>query len=237
MIDAKKDNVFSLILYSQKTGPRYFEIHKFFPRFFFLILPMITIGCICIILLGILYFKQLNIILAREETESFSSLKRENALIRAQLVDLQKINKDINEKLITPSESEQTDGLSIFRKPINQKDLTQRNLLSLEGSRLIENSDNLRLQFRIVNNAQNNIRLSGFLFVIMKSNNSYTIWPKQKGSSNEIYYNFNEGEFFSTARFRPVNIVFPFPQGTEKPLFQAIIFSRIGDIFYNQEIF
>ena len=235
MIDATKKNVLSLILYSQKTGPRYFEINKTFSKFFFLILPLVTLVSLCMMLLGIAYFKQLKLMFTRQESETISSLKKEKVFIQAQLSELQQINKNIEEKLSSTSvDSDKSGRFSIFKIPKGQKNLMQKSYLSVDKVQVVNRDNNIHLQFGIVNQTRNNQRLSGFIFVIMKVGHSYSIWSRKQSSSDEIQYVFSDGESFSMSNFRPVDAVFPRPKDNVTPLFQIVIFSRTGDLFYQQ---
>ncbi len=235
MIHAKNQNTLSLILYSQKNGPRYFEINKAFSKFFFLILPLITLVFLSLVLLGIVYFKQLKLMITRQESNVVSSLKKEKALIQKQVFELQRINKIIEEKLSSSSiDSGKFSGFSIFKTPKGQRELKQNTYLSLDGIQIVNSDNNIHFQFRIDNQTKDNRRLSGFIFVIMKTKYSYNIWPRHQNPSNDIQYNFSEGEFFSMAHFRPVDAVFPHLNDDTTPLFQIVIFSRTGDIFYKK---
>ena len=235
MIDVNRKNAFSLILYSQKTGPRYFEINKTFSKFFFLILPLVTLVSLCMMLLGIVYFKQLKLMFTRQESEALSSLKKEKAFIQAQFSELQQVNKIIEEKLSSTSVDSDNVGIfSLFKIPKGQRNLMQNSYLSVDRIRVVNRNKNVHLQFGIVNQTKDNKRLSGFVFVIMKTKHSYNIWPRKERSSDGIQYSFSDGESFSMSNFRPVDALFSRPKDNDSLLFQIVIFSRTGDIFYQQ---
>ena len=59
-----------------------------------------------------------------------------------------------------------------------------------------EEEENIHFRFRIVNRIQSGRRASGFVFVVLKTGNSYIVWPHQDGMNTEVGYSFNDGDSF-----------------------------------------
>ena len=130
-----------------------------------------------------------------------------------------------------PAHAQASAGLlSIFSPSIGRRDTTAGRPIAIEEIQPLINTQEAQIRFNIVNRLSER-RSSGFVFVVLKAGNNYTVWPTN-GAGADMHYRFNQGEFFSTARFRPVYASFP-PVGSGTPtLFHIVIFSTTGDVLY-----
>ena len=223
--------MFSLLLYSPDSRPRYFEISRTFFKFFFLGLPFLTVLAFLAISLGTVYFKQLKLMTVRREPQLIQTLREENSAIKTQLTEAEALGQELQEKLmVTPQDAAGT--FSFFKPTLGQRELTQNPRISVENINVLTEGNNTRLQFRIVNQGGEGRRTSGFVFIILKTKNSYIFWPEKENSPRQMQYQFNEGEFFATSRFRPVNASFPLFERGSTVAFQIVIFSNTGDILH-----
>ena len=234
MATNKSKNTLSFILYSPKFGPRYFSISRRLFNLFCLGPSFIAVGAIALTILGFVYFKQLREVGIYKKQRLIESLKNENEGIRQKLAGAEELNRQFQDKLSSrlPANARATNLLSIIAPSAGRKNATGDEVIDIEQFRTRRNSQETHISFNIVNELTNR-RSSGFIFVILKANNTYTLWPQTNNEEN-LQYKFNEGEYFSTARFRPVEASFAPLAEDAKALFHIIIFSATGDIIYEK---
>ena len=234
-IDRKRP--FSLLLYPPDGEPRYFEVNRSLFKFFLLAPPFLGLICLVALGLGAVYFKQLRSGVLREGPSVIVSLRKEKTLLEAQLNQSRELNEELQRKLQAPSPSHAPGAfgsLSLFAPAQGRRDLTRETQLAIEDIQVQRNPRDTRFSFRITNLTQGHRRISGLVFVVLKTGDSYILWPSGQEGPTQRQFGFDEGEFFATSRFRPVEAIFPPLEEEVSPLFQVVIFSSTGDILYRK---
>ena len=235
MIRTDRKKKISLLLYPSEGGPRYFEIGRSLFKFFLLVPPLGILFCLLVLGLGAVYVKELRSGIVERELRALSSIREENTLLRTELHESRELNGQLQRRLSTPQEEpDALNALSLFAPIQGQRDLREETPLSVGDIRVDRNPGDTRFNFRITNLTEGRRRIRGLVFVVMKTRDSYTLWPASGEGPAERQFRFEEGELFATSRFRPVEAVFgPLAEG-ESPLFQIVIFSSTGDILHNR---
>lgn len=137
----------------------------------------------------------------------------------------------------TASPAAQSIGLSTlsFFKPVQgQKDRTRPAQINLSGFKTITGKDTVSLQFNIIPAASNDQKISGHIVVLMKNEQSISVYPGAALAGSDHQINFFSGEPFATQRFRPVDASFLKPRKGGNFIFTIFIFSRTGDLIHYQ---
>ncbi len=222
----------SLILYNKLNSPHYFEFTRKQMRLFLYSFPLIASISLTIIIFIILYFKDIRQTIVSSQPETINTLIKEKKQLLQEKTKLNEITKQLQAKLINSKSSDSTQSLSMFSKTSGQKDLTKKPIISIDQTKLEKTKGKkLILNFNLVNKEKNNKKIDGYVFVIIRNNNIIEIWPNEKLSSDNIFINFYNGEFFTTRRFRPVTAKFNGQFNGDIHL-KIIVFSRTGDIIF-----
>lgn len=226
----------SFILYKNKKVPSFFEIDKGFLNFFYYGLPLITL----IALFGagslLVYFKQIREVAKRKEPAIIKELKIKNMALKETIIEAQVTSKTLERKLISGASGTGLLTMSFFKASPGQEDMTKSPDLAIESISSSQDQKSYALKFNLSNNSSNQEKIAGYIFVMMKSNNSYHFYPGDIFEDNEMQINFNKGEYFATSRFRPVEAKFPLPPKATVALFKILVFSRTGDLLLKQII-
>jgi hypothetical protein len=232
-------NKLAFILYEGHNVPRYYEIKKGLFRFILYGLPLITFISTLISLVGFVYLEQLEKMAERKEPRIISELRLERDQLQANVIEIEKERKLLQDKIASGSSSSDTNqGLStlaLFKESPGRNDLTKSPELGLEEIEVSSLEDKVTLDFKIVNLTKDQKKFAGYIFVLMKSADQLHVWPAGSYGENKMHVIFNTGELFATSRFRPVKATFPLIDGNET-LFKVLIFNRIGDLVYKQLI-
>ena len=235
MANADSNDKLSFILYTKQLAPRYYEVSKRYFKFLTVGLPMITFVCIAGLIAFAVYFKQLEVLAKRKEPIVINNLRHENTSLSSKIKELEMLNKDLENKLASPVQTNREfSTLSLFKQIQGQKDLSKSPALTLEEVEVVPVENDIALNFKIVNATKDGTRQAGYLFVVMKSGNQVALYPEDSFERDEMQISFNKGEYFATSRFRPVRAVFPRVSGTREVLFKIIIFSATGDLIQKQ---
>ena len=101
---------------------------------------------------------------------------------------------------------------------------------------LTSNDKTLEVKFHLSNQSEQN-RISGRLFTTLKFDDKFIIYPKP---NNLESIKFNEGEFFSIARFRKSLITFKnvslTKENIDTALLDIVIFSLQGDLIFQKHL-
>lgn len=244
-----KPSKLAFVVYEPGNSPRYFEMKKGLFRFLFFGLPSVTLLCILSVILTGAYFKQIREQGTRGKSLVIDQLKKEKSELALQLKKLEREQRQLTQKLSLKKKPQQPqqfqqqsqpkeflNSLQLFKQSSGRQDLSNSPELSLEKIEVTPTSKNLELSFKIVNATQGNKRLSGHIFVMMKSNSQINIWPQNTFTAQEIQIEFHSGEPFAASRFRPVKAIFPRPATISNLLFKIIIFNKTGDLIFKKMI-
>lgn len=232
---SQAEDKLSFILYTKQRAPRYYEISRNYFKFLTVGLPLITFICIASLVAIGVYFKQLEVLAKRKEPVVINELREENSTLAKKISELELLNKNLENKLASPIESDREfSTLSLFKQVQGQKDLSKSPALTLEEIEVVSTDSELALNFKIVNATKDGARQAGYLFVVMKAANQVAVYPDDSFERDEMQLAFNKGEYFATSRFRPVRAAFNKVPGARDVLFKIIIFSATGDLIQKQ---
>jgi hypothetical protein len=127
-------------------------------------------------------------------------------------------------------------NLQLIKTLPGKTDLTEKTFVEVDNIKLTKSNKNLEVKFHLSNQSEES-RISGRLFTIFKHSNNLRIYPAPKNLNN---IKFNEGEFFSIARFRKSLIPFKEINLNKTQLSESavniIIFSLEGDLIFDKHI-
>lgn len=130
--------------------------------------------------------------------------------------------------------SSQVDIFSIIKRPIGFKNLKDQNLIKIDNIQLKPSSSSLNLNFDLINNA-NETKITGYVLVIMRSNNQSFFYPSNSSYLPSMKIPYNVGEQFGFSRMRPVVASFK-----NKPIartqFTILVFTRAGDMILEKTL-
>lgn len=228
------NNKLAFILYEEKNPPKYFEVKKSTLRFILFGMPIVTLICIVTISLIFIYFKHIENQLKKKEPVVIQALKENQRVLEKKGVELNTLNNQLQKKLLSKA-PENLETLNLFKPVLGQKDLSHELAIKIDQVSIKENDDKINFKFNIVNIQPSGQKLSGYIFIILKTLNSFFIYPENAMEHDELQLSFTKGESFGTWRFRPVETNFPNnKQGLDKMLFRIFIFSRTGDLIHKQ---
>lgn len=222
----------SVILYQDGDKPKYYELNKAQMKTLIVGLPILTSISIILLIVGALSLKTLRVQAERKEPKIILDLRSELADLEKKSEDVFKLNEELISKLSTSTEQvgPSTLPLTLFRTTPGQQDLSQTPSLNVEDFEFNLKEKEVHIKFNLVNQDPDGPRQTGTIFIIMMTGNTYTFYPQDALSPDETKLVFNKGEFFSAARFRPVEARMILPPRFGSALFKVLIFSRTGDL-------
>lgn len=223
----------SVILYQDGDKPKYYELNKSQMKTLLVGLPLITAISLGLLIVGALSLKTLRVQAERKEPKIIQDLRQELGELQKKSTDVFALNDELIEKLATTEATGTTAQqvpLTLFKITPGQQDLSQTPSLNVEDFEYILEGEEVLIKFNLVNQNPDGPRQTGTIFIIMMTGNTYTFYPQDAMSEDETKLVFNKGEFFSAARFRPVEARMILPPRLGKALFKVLIFSRTGDL-------
>lgn len=235
-VKAEKNKI-SFILYEGSQAPKYFEISKSMLKFIVFGLPFITLIAISLLAAGGIYFKQIKTMAERKEPEIIQLLKLEKLALEKKEEDALKMNEELIAKLSsTTAPSVGLTGLNIFSATAGSLDKTQTPVFEIQEDEVLPAANKIHFRFNVVNLTKDNSKLAGYIFVLMKHQDSLHLYPKGSIPTDQFEVKYSKGESFATRRFRSTEAIFPKPKTSGVALFKVIIFSRSGDLLHKKII-
>ena len=232
----------SFIIYdSQNEGshspPRYFQMKKGMVKFLLYGFPIITTLSLLSVIAGVIYFKQIRQMVEKKEPKIIQKLKATNSDLSFALTEQTKLTKILEDRLANPK-IEGLGTLSFFRPIPGQEDKSKTPVFSIDEIRYQSDSKKISVSFNISNNAIDQQKLAGYVFILLKIAGKISYYPKNAIPSSEFHLSYNLGESFAIRRSRPVKAEFSY-QGNlkmlqDRPLLKILIFSRTGNLLYKQ---
>jgi hypothetical protein len=222
----------SLVIYEHDRRPRFFELSKASYRTLLIGLPLVTM--IALLALGsvLIYFREIRAVAMRKEPQIIQSLKDEKLRLQAREQELIFTNKELETKLATTDID--AEGLSatlgLFKLTPGMEDLSANPILGIEDVNVKSNEDKVILNFNLVNLLSETNRQVGYIFALIISGNKIHVYPEDAFNDSDPLISFNKGEYFATARFRPVEAAFNKSSIGNRGLVKVLLFSRTGDL-------
>jgi hypothetical protein len=232
----KKSNTLSCIVYDSHSSPFYYELNKKQIRILIIICSVITTLSLLTLVLGAIYFKEIKNKIEKRRPVQIQLLKNANKDLQVKLGNLEKYNKSLETKLTSPSTAK-TSSLSLFRETPGFVDRTDTQSLGIENEEVSRDSQGrLVFSFNLINLTPDQKRLAGHIFVMLKLGEKIFFYPRKSFPDDDLFINYNAGEYFATSRFRPVNCIFEQSPGKGMALFKILIFNRLGELIQKKII-
>lgn len=226
-----KDSKVSLILYTDHEIPKYFEVKKSVIKFLFYVLPFVTVASLIAVILGGLSIKHIRVLAARKEPAIIQELRDENVLLDTRVQELMGMNREFETKLSqTHVDSEGLSAtLGLFKLTAGMQDLSANPIIGIEDVTLKPLENEIHLAFNLLNLAPETNRQVGYIFAMLISGSSISFYPETAFSDDDPLVSYTKGEYFATARFRPVEAVFK-GNFSKRGMVKILLFSRTGDL-------
>ncbi len=225
----------SFLVYENSESPKYFELKKSYFKFILMGLPSISfISIIALIFCGI-YFKQIREMASRKEPAIIQEMRLERDALSLRLNESETLSASLQNKLAAGTSGKVTNisTLDLFRKTPGMIDLSVAAKFTVEKLDVVPIGNKIQLYFELVNQTNDNSKIAGYLFVIMKDKDEFLFYPKSSTIEDDLQISFNRGESFAMSRLRKVeNAIFLAPKKSTTLYFKIIIFSRTGDLLY-----
>ena len=220
---------FSVIVQQKGKSPKLFEINKKKAKTFFILFPLTNIILFSTLGLMFLYFTSLKTQFLMEKPELIRKHLREKNLLEQTVSSLEAKNKKLSEELIF-NEGVAFSGSQFIRVLPNSTDKTQEQLIAIDSKTISTSKNSYNVKFNITNQSVVD-RVSGHFFAILKKRNSLQFYPKNLKAFKEI--SFKDGEYFSTSRFRPVQVTFSKLELATQFELIILIYSKEGDLIHS----
>lgn len=246
MIPKPSKEKFTFIFHRENAAPKYFEIERAK-----LMTYMVVIPTGFLILFSGLFITSLlvhsthsnapsasyNLDLPSKATSSNAGqLQKEKEELEKNYKELQSANQELVNKLSTNSGkfSPPLQDLSLFTILPDQKDQSATPVMAVNEVKISEDGQELHFHANLLNTNSESSKISGHLFIVMKSENSVWVYPSDAFPKDKMSLNFSSGETVLFARLRPVDASFPKAPKGSKILFKVLLFSRTGDLLHKE---
>ena len=231
----KNKNNYSIILMKGDQSPKHFKINQKQLKFILIIAPTIMLASLSALTIFILYFTKIKLELISEMPKVVSAYEEELEKSSAQIQQLDTQNFELKEKLIF-SENTPLKTLEVIKTIAGANDQRGEQLVEVDQlvAKLDENQK-LKVNFKLTNQSKKP-RVTGYFHLYLAGKESLFFYQGAKVNAADLRY--DEGEYFSTARFRPVSIKFSKIKETVLPSHKLIIniFSLNGDLIFSKKV-
>lgn len=235
-----KKNSLSFIVYDGSKSPRYYQISRQFFRTIIWGLPGFGVLGIIIGLTAFTLYQQLKKDLQNVDPEIVVELQDKVKTLEEDKLANEKLSKDLQQKLEETASLANTEKinplsiLNLYQSVPGAQDLSQTPTLSMDDFQVNVNNNQSVVKFNLVNVTKDSARVSGFIFVVLRLDQSMYFYPDTSFSDGDMQIPFSNGEIFATSRFRPVEARFPPPTKATTALVKILIFSRTGDLMFKR---
>ena len=247
MIPRPGKEKFTFVFHRENTAPKYFEIERKRLIAYLVLIPSIFVLLFVSILVFTIVTREASKIINQHEITSLSTgqssssgdvekVVREKEVLEKEYQELKTANETLVDKLSNSSGKTGVplQDLSFFTLVVDQKDNSATPIMSVNEVKITEENNELHFHANLLNTSGENSKVSGHLFVIMKAENSFWIYPNEALSKDRMSIHFNNGETVLFARLRPVDASFPKPNPNSKAFFKLLLFSRTGDLLHKE---
>lgn len=220
---------FSIILQQDGRPPKYMEFDQKKSKALFILFPLMGLIFFFSTISIFFYFGTLKAKFLLEKPNMEKKYLSKQYELEKELDLLKEKNQQLSSELIfndsTPFSKNQ-----FIRVLPSSKDKTSEQLVEIDLKKISNKPNNYSVSFNITNQSVVQ-RVSGYFFTILKNKNVMQLYPKKDTLFNSI--SFKDGEYFSTSRFRPVQINFNKFDLLNKAELVILIFSRNGDLIHS----
>ena len=228
--DPSKD--LTLIVYNTPKPPRYIKINKGLVKSLLFLIPFMVLISISFSLLTSVYMKRKLEVAQSTEPKKITELKKQKRTLEEQIGSLKKSNTELTEKISKGSMAmgSAAAGLALFNTPLGFEDLRDQEHAKVENFSNQISNGKVIFKFDLINNLQDENKLSGYITVIQYHSYGLSIYPAVTLSNTDSLLAYNKGESFYVSRFRPVISDFSIPQNSAAVWYKIYIFSRTGNL-------
>lgn len=219
----------TLIVYNTPKPPRYLKINKKLLRLLIFAVPFLLILSLLFSLTTSVYMKRKLETVRSKEPAIISSLRQDKRQLMSQIERLKETNRDLTTKISAGSQASPASALALLSTPIGYQDLTEQEMAKLENMSANFKQDKAEFRFDLLNNLENDEKLSGYITIVQYAENEMQVYPKYELSIENNKLDFSKGESFVVSRFRPVIAEFEKPDSLSV-WYKVFIFSRSGNL-------
>lgn len=233
-IPNETEDKFSFLFFESKlSNPKFFEIKKSYAKLFFYVFPILLITSISLLIIGLVYFKEIREVVKRKEPQIIKELKSENQSLIQKEKEFLKEQALLEKKLLGEPTSDLA-SLSLFRPVKGQTDKTHTPQISLDNFSANNESGQITVKFLMTNLNSEIDKQSGYIFVLIKSGEGLYYYPPSAIPEDDVQFQFNKGEYFAFSRFRPVKLQIRTTEKKNDFMVKVLIFSRQGDLIHKK---
>jgi hypothetical protein len=226
----------TLVVYEDQSSPKCFKMKKGQVSIALVALSLFFIICFITILLGAVYFKDVSEQIKKYNPKLVEMLREEKATLLEENTISTQLNQELTNKL-SLSKVEVNTVLPVFKATAGYQDLTAKSFAQIESIESDIKENEIIFRFNIVNGQAGDKKLSGHIFILMKSKGQVNIYPQFSEDPSEGLSEYTNGETFTVSRFRPVEASFMRPKDNKDNLyFQVILFNRAGDLILKKKV-
>ncbi len=226
----------TFVLFEDQRTSRSFEFSKFQIKVIISILVVTFFSLLGLSLYLLTNIQNVKEEISRQEPILIKALRKKEKDLSEKLSRLESLNQEYLEKIST-TKLESDALLPLFSPTLGFKDLTSQKILNVENISVSRANDRVNFDFNIVNNQSENSKISGFIFVLMKSGSQLYLYPEREFLFDNALSTFNQGETFTISRFRKVDGYFKDTNfQSNQGYFKIFIFNRTGDLIHKQSI-
>lgn len=220
---------FSIILQQKGKPPKHFEINRKKIKTFFILFPLSNIILFISMGMIIMYFSTIKTQFLLEKPILLNEFEKTKTNLQNKINNLEEINKKLTQDLIF-NDGVAFSGNQFIRVLPNSKDKSPEQMIEIDSKKVTGQQNNYKVNFNITNQSIVD-RVSGYFFTILKRSGTYQFYPHNIKEFKSI--SFKDGEYFSTSKFRPVEISFSKLELSSKMELIILIFSTEGDLIHS----
>ena len=221
----------TLIVYNTPKPPKYIKLNKGLIKVLIFTIPIIIILSFASSLFSSAYMKRKLEEVKSKEPEIILQLKKDKKNIASELEILKLTNMSLTKKISSGATSTASplNIMALFTTPLGFEDQRKDELAKLENMNNDIVNNNVLFKFDLINNKQDETKLSGFVNIIQYHSDGITYYPSYELSIDSPRLEYSKGESFTVSRFRPVIAEFSKPKGNSV-WYKIFIFSRTGNL-------
>lgn len=224
----------SIILYGPNK-PKFLQLNKSLLNLTVAIVPLIILF-ILLAALGYSYFNKMKLAdFQKMENTSFVLLKEEIRQLEKKNLILNQRNASLEKRVSFGGSTTHNELLALMTSPLSMKDLRSLKVLEIDSPYIKTENDSIQLYFNLKNSSTSEKSLTGYVTVVQIQENILEFFPRYTINEKALFLNYNKGESFNIANFRPFSAVFK--NHNKLPVrYKVLILNREGDLLHYSEL-
>ena len=216
-------------------SPKHFNVDQKKIKFLLLATPSLLLISFVVISGFIFYFSKIKLQLISEKPKIIANFENKITVYENRINELTQQNTELKKRLIFAKDVP-LKSLEIIKTISGAQDKQRDQLVEVDQLQAtLTPKDKLKIDFKLTNQSKNS-RVTGYFHLYLSDHDSIHFFPNGKGNMSELSY--DQGEYFSTARFRPVSITFDQIKRNLRPKqkLSINIFTLNGDLLYSKTV-